>query len=161
MYIEVEDLTADLAVAENNYYIAQTAETYNELRRISKLLAHKLLVQKALQGSTLASVELAKRNPLNPDLGTDKFEDIAKYNDVSLEFLEAAEKKLSLCRQTHGTDNAQEILELWKKGRITHSECDKMLQIIGKKQQIELAAKEQVSRADIFLEISGKVDEAI
>lgn len=149
-----EDLNKQFDNAQAEFERNSTAENYNHLKRVTKVLAHKLLVDKARQGSTMAIIELAKRNPLQPGL----HDDISQYDEVSLEYLEARDKVT--CNK-YNVQDATTAIELWKEQKVSDAECERMLALFAKRQQIELAEKGVQNNAQVFLNVSKEIIDAI
>lgn len=130
----IERLQHDLINAQERYYNEQSTTAYNEVRRVTKALAHVLLVQKACQGSTNAIIELEKSYKNNYKINNLK--DLEKLEDLDVDQLQVIKQLQKILPQNKDLEiKIDKIIKKYEEGEIGLNELNSLLSAAEKAQK--------------------------
>lgn len=136
----IDRLQHDLINAQERYYVEQSTTAYNEMRRITKALAHVLLVQKACSGSTNAIIELEKSYKNNYKINNLK--DLEKIEDLDIEQLQAVKQLQKIAPQNKDLEiKVDRIIKKYEEGEISLTELNDLLSAAEKAQKTNTLQK--------------------
>jgi len=149
-----QKLTEQIEKAQKKYIKSGDACDFNEVRKKTKALAHHLLVQKAVSGSTHSIVELSKSFNFTPDFNysEDVIDQMLKYDDLTSDQLDAIERRLQIGSKPLSRLTGENVIEEYQKGRLSYLDAQRALNILKLKQDIDFTNKnEGRDKMEIFL----------